>query len=270
MSAPKRVVCLVPSITESLFDLGLGAAVVGITEFCIHPAYELTLLPRVGGTKNPRVEEIIDLQPDIVFANQEENTPAAVNALKDAGLRVVVNFPQTVEQAVGDLREIAAMFGSEAAERKVAALGLQVSAARAAERKPVRVFCPIWKAETGGGVRWWMTINRKTFTHDLLALCGLQSVFADRERRYPLDADLGLGDAEDAGERDTRYPRVTENEIATARQELILLPSEPYAFTEREATEMRALFPGAKARLIDGSLVTWPGTRIGKAIEALT
>jgi ABC-type Fe3+-hydroxamate transport system substrate-binding protein len=265
-----RVVSLVPSITESLFDLGFGKSVVGITDFCIHPAYELTLLPRIGGTKNPRVEEIIELQPDLVFANQEENTPAAVHALRDAGVRVVVNFPLTVEQAVDDLGEIAQMFGSEAALRKVAALREQVTAARAATRTPLRVFCPIWQAETGDGVRWWMTINQHTFTHDMLALCGFENVFAERERRYPLDADLGRGEAQSAGERDTRYPRVTAGEIVAATPQLILLPSEPYAFTERDAAEMRRLFPNAKTRLIDGSLLTWPGTRMAKAIQALT
>jgi iron complex transport system substrate-binding protein len=266
---PQRVVSLVPSITESLFDLGFAKSVVGITDFCIHPAYELTLLPRIGGTKNPRVDEIIELQPDVVFANQEENTPAAVHVLQDAGVRVEVNFPLTVEQAVVDLGEIAQMFGSEAAERKVAALREQIATARAAKRSPLRVFCPIWQAETGDGVGWWMTINQRTFTHDMLALCGLENVFATRERRYPLDADLGRGEAQDAGERDTRYPRVTASEIAAAAPQLILLPSEPYAFTKSHVAEMRALFPGAQVQLIDGSLVTWPGTRMGKAIGEL-
>ncbi len=270
MTAPQRVVSLVPSITESLFDLGFGHSVVGITDYCIHPANELTPLPRIGGTKNPRVDEIVELRPDVVFANQEENTPAAVHALQDAGVRVFVNFPQTVEQAIVDLSEIAQMFGREPAERKVAALREQVAAARAATRKPVRVFCPIWQDESGDGLRWWMTINGQTFTHDLLELCGLQNVFAERERRYPLDADLGRGEAQSAGERDTRYPRVTAGEIEAAAPELILLPSEPYDFTESEAAEMRELFPSAKVQLIDGSLVTWPGTRMAKAIEALT
>lgn len=272
---PRRVVSLVPSITESLFDLGLGDAVFGITDYCIYPADKLVGLPRVGGTKNPRVNDIIALKPDLIFANQEENTPATINALHAAGLQVVLNFPQTVEQALADLRQIALLFQSAEAARKVEELAAAVSATRS--RQPgsgLRTFCPVWQDETSDGTRWWMTFNRHTFTHDLLALCGFANVFAGRERRYPLAADLGQQAAkETAG--DTRYPRVTAEEIFALAPEVILLPSEPFAFGPQDAAKIAQLLAATPAaqneriHLLDGSYVTWPGSRIGRAIGVL-
>lgn len=269
MSAPSRVVSLVPSITESLFDLGLGHAVVGITDYCIHPAEQLSALPRIGGTKNPRVAEIVALRPDVVFANQEENTPAAVHSLQAAGIPVVVNFPQTVQQALADLDGIAELFDSGEAREEVSALRRQMATVRA--QRMLRVFCPIWQDETGDGLRWWMTVNKHTFTHDLLDRCGLQNVFAERERRYPLDADLGPSLAVAAEGRDTRYPRLTAEEVLAAEPDLILLPSEPYAFGAHDAAQVSELFavPPERVHLIDGSLVTWPGTRMGRAVQEL-
>ena len=93
---PKRVVSLVPSMTESLFDLGLGDVVVGITDYCIYPAELLKNLPRVGGTKDVSEDEILDLKPDFVIANQEENSRQLVEKLEAAGIRVWVTFPKSV------------------------------------------------------------------------------------------------------------------------------------------------------------------------------
>ncbi len=276
VNPPQRVVSLVPSITESLFDLGVGDAVVGITDYCIYPADKLIGLPRIGGTKNPRVDEIIALEPDLIFANQEENTPAAVNALRAAGLQVVVNFPQTVEQALADVRQIAVLFQSMEAARKVEALAAAVAAARSRQTgSGLRTFCPIWQDESSDGTRWWMTFNRHTFTHDLLELCGFANIFAERERRYPLAADLGQRLAKEAG-GDTRYPRVTQAEIIALVPEVILLPLEPFAFGPRDAEQIAQLLAGTPAAksgriyLVDGSYVTWPGTRMGQAVGELS
>lgn len=272
---PDRVVSLVPSITESLFDLGVGDTVVGITDYCIFPADKLIGLPRIGGTKNPRTDEIIALQPDLIFANQEENTPAAVNALRAAGLQVVLNFPQTVEQALADLRQIAVLFQSPGAARKVEELAAAVATARnRPTRQGSRTFCPVWQDESSDGTPWWMTFNKHTFTHDLLALCGFANVFAERERRYPLAADLGQEAAKEAG-GDTRYPRLTAEEIIALAPEVILLPSEPFAFGQEDAEKIAHLLAATPAAqngriyLVDGSYVTWPGTRIGRAVLEL-
>lgn len=275
--APERVVSLVPSITESLFDLGLGSSLVGITDYCIHPAETLRGVPRLGGTKNPRIDEIIDLQPDLVFANQEENTAAAVGALRAGGLQVLVHFPLTARQAIADLEGIAALYADTGALGRVAELAERLAAAQTRQTHiaPVRVFCPIWQ-DLDGLRPWWMTFNQETFTHDILRLCGFDNVFAGRERRYPLAADLGQALARPAGSRDTRYPRVTREEILAAQPEMILLPSEPYEYTAVHRTLFRETFAGTPAadaeRIInlDGSLLTWPGTRLGKALDYLS
>ncbi|QYK50479.1 MAG: ABC transporter substrate-binding protein [Anaerolineales bacterium] len=269
----RRVVSLVPSITESLFDLGVGEALVGITDYCIHPADALAALPRIGGTKNPRLSEIIALQPDVVFANQEENTQQAVEGLRAAGLNVVMHFPRTVEHALADLGSMAALFGGAQAAACVQQLAEQVAAARRQQPQPVPVFVPVWYQ--AGNPEWWMTLNRHTFTHDLLALCGFANIFAERERRYPLAADLGQAGTrpEHATGRDTRYPRVTLAEIAAGEPRAALLPSEPYAFAEADAQHLadrlEGQLPTQHVRLLDGSLLTWPGTRLGQAILGL-
>ena len=99
-TTPQRVVSLVPSYTESMVDLGFGANVVGVTDYCVHPQDSLLNIPRVGGPKNPRIEDILSLAPDLVLANQEENMLGDVEALEKAGIPVWVSFPQTVQEAL--------------------------------------------------------------------------------------------------------------------------------------------------------------------------
>ncbi|MBX3003587.1 MAG: ABC transporter substrate-binding protein [Anaerolineales bacterium] len=266
-----RAVSLVPSITESLFDLGLGASLVGITDYCIYPAEPLERLPRIGGTKNPRLAEIVALKPDVIFANQEENTQAAVEGLRAAGLHVALHFPRTVAQAVADLMSIAQLYNSATASARVEALASEVAAARQHQPQPLPVFVPVWYQ--AGPPEWWMTLNQHTFTHDLLALCGFHNVFAARERRYPLAADLGQGPAQPAEGRDTRYPRVTAAELSAAAPQAALLPSEPYAFGAADAARLYATLggrlPASQILTLEGSYLTWPGTRLRQALAVL-
>ncbi|RPI33248.1 MAG: hypothetical protein EHM70_06580 [Chloroflexota bacterium] len=145
----------------------------------------------------------------------------------------------------------------------------------AAGGRPRRYFCPIWQDETSAGQRWWMTFNQNTYAHDLLRLLGGDNVFAARVRRYPLAADLGQALPQDPGEHDTRYPRVTLEEILAADPEVILLPSEPYVFAEHHQEEMLTLLESTQAArnhkvyLVDGSLITWHGTRLARALREL-
>lgn len=275
--APARVVSLVPSITESLFDLGVGEVVVGITDYCTQPGEKLKSLPRLGGPKNPRVEDILALKPDLVIANWEENTRGPVEALEAAEIPVWVTFPHTVSGTLEMLYTLARLFRSQAAQVRVQTLELTVEwAIRAvAGRTPVRYFCPIWQETTSDGQPWWMTFNQNTYCNDILELVGGQNVFAGRERRYPLAADLGLQAADEPGERDIRYPRVTLEEILQAQPELILLPDEPYAYHEDDKARLMEVLDGTPAaqknciHTLDGSLVTWPGTRMARALQEL-
>ena len=274
--APERVVSLVPSMTESLMDLGLRQALVGTTDYCPLPSDDESVV-RVGGTKSPRVDEIVGLRPDLVLANQEENSRAAVEALEAQGVKVWVTFPRRIPDAIQILWTLLELFRIPRAASRVRTLEVTLEwAARAAgSASPTRVFCPIWASERGDSVPWWMTFNQDTYAHDVLNVAGGLNVFTARERRYPLDADLGLAPAEDPQARDTRYPRVTAQEIVAAAPELILLPSEPYAFGPDEAERVRDLLADTPAvqddRIVpvDGSLLTWHGTRLARALAEL-
>jgi iron complex transport system substrate-binding protein len=276
LTPPTRVVSLVPSITESLFDLGFGKTVVGATDYCVHPTKKTSALKKVGGTKNARVEDILALQPELVIASQEENTPAIVHALEAAGIPVWLTFPKTVDDTLADLRRLADIFQSDNAYLAIDMLEKTVEFARAvaADGEHPRVFCPIWRGEHEGQP-WYMTCNAETYTSDLLAIFGGENVFAARLRRHPLEADLKNQAGEAPEGRDTRYPRVSLAEIRAAQPELILLPNEPFAFDQSHLEEIKTLLaetPAAKndrIRLLDGSLITWPGTRLGKALEQL-
>lgn len=273
---PTRVVSLVPSLTESLFDLGLGLRLVGVSDFCSRPAAETARLPRLGGTKNPNLDAILALEPDLILASWEENTRPSVEALAQAGISVWVTHPKTIHETLDMLWAIAGRFEDQIAALRLKSLAVSLEWAEAAAQDHVSVatFCPIWY-EVRDGQEWWMTFNQHTYCHDILRASGGQNVFAGRERRYPVAADLGLAEPEPAGERDTRYPRLGLEEIRAAQPEVILLPDEPYAFDQSHLeTLMERLRDTPAARnqrifLVDGSLITWPGTRCVRALQTL-
>ena len=244
----RRIVSLVPSLSEALFALGLGERVVGVTDWCIHPAEAVATLPKLGGTKNPDVEQIVALAPDLVIANREENTRRDVTRMQRAGLTVWVTDPRSVRGAVALLRELAALGARpEAIARVVEPIEVALRAAEAMAGAPrTRVFCPIWK-------RPWMAIGGDTYANDLLQLCGADNVFAERSER--------------------RYPIVEEAQIVASEPEVVLLPDEPYAFGPQDAQELARLpIPAARSgriHCVDGTLISWYGPRIGRAIETL-
>jgi ABC-type Fe3+-hydroxamate transport system substrate-binding protein len=245
---PRRIVSLVPSLTEALFALGLGECVVGVTEWCVHPADGVAALPKIGGTKNPDIASILALRPELVIANREENRRRDVERLEEAGIPVWVTHPRTVRDAIELLGQLADLGAPE--ERRCALLDPTRAALARAEaegrEQRIRVACPIWRDP-------WMVVGDDTYAHDLITLCGGENVFA------------GVGGR--------RYPRVTLAELEAARPEIVLLPDEPYAFGRRDAQEIGALdIPAAQSgsiHLIDGTLVSWYGPRILQAIETL-
>jgi iron complex transport system substrate-binding protein len=276
-SAATRIVSLVPSLTESLLELGLGERLVGITDYCVYPAEAVSGYPRVGGTKNPRLEDILALEPDLVLANREENGRAAIEAMQAAGLKLWVTFPHSVAEAMDILWELARLVTQREAIVRLQVLDLTRQWAEDAVKMQVgvRYFCPIWQDRIEDGLDWWMTFNQETYAHDVLRLAGGENIFAMRQRSYPLEADLGLREASDPGERDTRYPRLSLTEVRMANPDLILLPDEPYAFGEDDRQRLMALLPDVRAvqaervYLVDGSLITWHGTRLAHALREL-
>ena len=169
------------------------------------------------------------MQPDLVIVNQEENRREDAEALQAAGIPVWVTFPRTVREAFNLLWSIMDVFDEPAMVERVRAMEWTCDWLERIEHDPpCRVFAPIWYEPL-------MTFNAETYAHDLLRVCGGENVFAERERQFPLKADLGEAeplapdDPRVAG-RDTRYPRVTLAEVEAAQPDVILLPSEPFSF----------------------------------------
>lgn len=248
-SPPRRIVSLVPSITEILFALGLGPAVAGCTVFCTEPPDGVAGKVRVGGEKDPRLDLIRELGTDLVIANVEENARDHVEALRGWGIPVYVTYPRTVADGIRLVRELGELTGARDQGRRLADdLGRRLDEARGRRRRGPRprVFCPIWR-------RPHMTINGETYISDMLAVAGGDNVFAGLARRYP---------------------EVTLDDVAAASPDVILLPDEPYRFRRAHVAdfaryaEMPAVRTG-RIHLVDGKLLSWYGPRIARALEVL-
>lgn len=244
---PSRIVSLVPSITETLFTFGVGDKVVGITRFCSEPAAKVAAKPKVGGTKTLDIKSVLELQPDLVIANAEENRQEDIRQLLAAGQRVFVTFPRTVAAAIQMLRQLSQMTGSnEIADPILEDAEQALTDAKAANqgRTRLRVFCPIWR-------RPWMTVGPNTYMHDFISACGGLNIFAERHERYPL-SDL--------------------DEVARRAPEIVLLPDEPYPFTTKhfsELTEYRYV-PAVRDQriyLLEGKHLCWYGPRIAGSLR---
>ncbi|MHB0987475.1 MAG: ABC transporter substrate-binding protein [Bellilinea sp.] len=272
---PERIVSLVPSMTESLFDLGLGGAVVGVSDYCTRPEGRLSGISRIGGPKTIDIAQVLALHPDLVIANREENEREAVLALAEQ-TPVWAPFPLTVQDVLRDLWALAYLGRSQQALMRMRLLESAVEMAEESLENEggVRYFCPVWQGQAGD-TRWWMTFNQECYSSDLLRLLGGVNCFAQRERRNPLAADLDTAVAAEAGAYDRRYPRVTRAEILTAQPDVILLPDEPFAYSQHHVKEFRSIFaqtPAVKQDrivMVDGSLITWGGTRLGLALSEL-
>jgi len=222
---------------------------VGVTEFCVHPAEGVAAKPKVGGTKNPDVRAILALRPDLVVANKEENRRRDVESLEAGGVPVFVTYARGVREAIDEIRTLGAVVGRAAeAEALVAPVerALAAQEARAAEPR-VRCVALIWRDP-------FMVVGADTFAHDLLACCGGENPFAGASER--------------------RYPRVERAELEAARPEVILLPTEPYAFGEADRVELLELdCPAARdgrIHVVEGELLTWYGPRMARALETFS
>ncbi len=195
---PQRIVSLVPSDTETLFAIGAWDRVVGRTEYCVEPADRVGDVPTCGGTKDVDVDAVAKLTPDLVIANQEENTRAQIEKLAGLGLSVYIGFPKTAAEGVAHAARIARILGldKQPAARALLRAGYEATRAAPAEEGPL-AFVPIWRDPL-------MTFTDDTFGGDMLRLAGVRNAFADRDRRYPLAADLGTGEPVNPGGRDIR------------------------------------------------------------------
>ena len=248
-----RLVSLCPSLTELVFALDRGDTLVGRTKFCVHPADGVERVEKVGGTKNPKVERIVALRPDLVLMNEEENRREDAEALAAAGVRVHASFPRDALDTAAMVRDIArAIDAADAGERIAAEIerrSLAVRAAAAARRAagepPARWAYLIWR-------RPWMAAGGDTFVSALLEQAGGENVFA----RHP-------------AARPERYPAVTAADLAAADPALVLLSTEPFPFTDAHADELAAEtgLPRDRFRVVDGELLSWHGSRTVDGVE---
>lgn len=271
---PRRVVSLVPSDTFNVTALGCFGALVGRTDYCELENDAMERVPSVGGTKNPKVDAICDLAPDLVLANQEENTKRDLEVLAQRGVKIFIAFPKRAAEGLAHLARLARVFrvDSDASVRGLLQLGyhrLREAEQASGSHKRLRTFCPIWMDPL-------MTVHGDTFISSMLELAGASNVFADRERRYPLAADLGKGpeaNPEQTKDRDTRYPRVTMDEVISRAPELVLLPDEPHPFSEEDARVFCSLPIPAAARSavvrMSGKDLCWYGAQTIEGLPRL-
>jgi ABC-type Fe3+-hydroxamate transport system substrate-binding protein len=227
----ERVVSIVPSLTEAVAATAPGL-LVGATDWCTHPP-DLDVR-RVKGTKNPDVGAIVALAPDLVVANQEENRPSDLDAMRAAGLAVWVTDIRTLDGAFASLTRMLMACGLD----RPAWLD-DAEAAWGALPEPAvrrRAVVPIWR-------RPWMAVGRDTFTGAVLARLGIDNVLAGA---------------------DERYPRIDPAHLPP--HDLVVLPDEPYLFTAGDGPEA---FPGVPAALVSGRLLTWYGPSLAEAARTL-
>lgn len=247
MAAEPRIVCLVPSITELLCDLGLADQLVGRTGFCIHPWETVRRIPKVGGTKDVKLDRIRELAPTHVVVNVDENLREDAEALAEFVPDVVVTHPRGPRDNLALYRQMGEAFD----RRREAELlcgrfeRAYERAATVAAREPRRVLYLIWRDP-------WMTVSADTYIARTLALFNWHTV-ASAEPSAP-------GNPEgDKGQR-VRYPEVDLDDFA-GKVDRVLLSSEPFHFKESHVKEVAALVPGAEVSLIDGEMTSWYGSR---------
>ncbi len=234
MAHPRRVVSLVPSLTEALAATA-PELLVGATDWCEHPPG--LDVPRIGGTKNPDVPRIVALAPDLVVANEEENRAPDLAALRAAGIEVLVTEVRTLPQAFVELERVL-VGGCGLARPGWLDEAREVWRDVRAEGRLVRAVVPVWR-------RPWMVLGRDTFAGDVLARLGVVNVHAAHAERYP---------------------RIPLTELNACGAELVVLPDEPYRFGADDGPES---FPGLPSALVSGRHLTWYGPSLAQAPTVL-
>ncbi len=229
---PQRIISLVPSQTELLFELGLEKETIGITRFCIHPESWYRTKTRIGGTKDLHNDKIMSLQPDLVIANKEENTREQVEEIRKfcpVWTSDIANLADALEM----IRGIGQITGKSISANKLASAIEADLTIVSKEFIPLNAAYLIWKDP-------YMTVGGNTFIHDMMKICGLNNVFSHK----------------------FRYPEVTVEEIKAISPNVVLLSSEPYPFREKHIVILEQQLPDLKILLADGEMFSWYGSRL--------
>lgn len=244
---PERIVSLVPSVTDLLCTLGVGNHLVGVTCYCSVPGDLLSHCVRVGGTKDPDCERVLDLRPDVVFVSPEENRRADFDRLQRAGVHIFVVAATSVADVAASVRRIGRMLntGESAGLLADTILSLRTRAMEGVRRR-WSVFCPIWRDP-------WMSFNRSTYAHDLLSCVGGDNICGDASASYgPVDLAC----------------------VARRAPEIILLPDEPYPFSTDDLYALSPMFDtpawkNGRVYFVSGRDLFWYGAQTAAALETL-
>jgi len=228
---PRRIVSLVPSQTELLFDLGLDNEIVGVTKFCVHPTHARKTRMIVGGTKKFDLERIIDLKPDLIIGNKEENYPEGINFLRER-FPVWMSDIFTLDDALAMIIAVSTITGRQALGEKMAG-EIKLGFERLKPLPHLQTLYLMWHNP-------WMGAASKTFIHEIMSRFGLVNVLAGKER----------------------YPEFDEKSMVGLKPELVLLSSEPFPFGEKHQRHLRSLLPGTKVMMVNGEFFSWYGSRL--------
>lgn len=237
---PKRIISIVPSQTELLFDLGLDSEIIGLTKFCIHPIEKFAERTKVGGTKKLNIDLIKDLKPDLIIGNKEENSQSDIEELAEH-FPVWMSDIFTLDDAMQTINEIGALVDRtpeasylnhliSAGFKDLKALALQ-------QRIDKKVAYLIWRKP-------YMVAGQNTFINDILISNGMINVMHKE-----------------------RYPEITLSQLVEQNPQIVLLSSEPYPFKEKHIEEIQEALPAAKIMLVDGEMFSWYGSRLVKAVQ---
>ena len=226
---PKRIVSLVPSQTELLFDFGLGERVVGITKFCVHPQEWFKSKTRIGGTKKLNFEAISALNPDLIIANKEENNRGDVERLEGL-FPVWVSDINDLESSIKMIDDVGVITNSDSSKLITnIRIGFEDLKTVVPARKTLYL---IWKGP-------YMAAGSDTFIHHMMECCGFENLV-----------------------NQARYPELSEEMIRQLNPDLVLLSSEPFPFNEKHIEELHTLLPNAEIKLVDGEMFSWYGSRL--------
>jgi ABC-type Fe3+-hydroxamate transport system substrate-binding protein len=233
---PQRIISVVPSITELLFDLGIGDRVIACTKFCVHPKEKTSSLPKIGGTKNLDLPRIISLKPQLIIANKEENERLQIEELAnhipvwtseitdiDAALRMIdslgslLDCSHSAKKLIGQIQEQRTKLGQLV--------------------PPVKALYFIWRKP-------YMLAGNDTYIHHMMEAAGYTNLLTE-----------------------SRYPSKSVEELVQYCPEEVLLSSEPYPFKARHIEELQVVFPDATIRLVDGEFFSWYGSRMSQAFD---
>ncbi|MBP8244821.1 MAG: ABC transporter substrate-binding protein [Chitinophagaceae bacterium] len=229
---PQRIISLVPSITELLYDLGLEDRVAGITKFCVRPEHWFRTKTRVGGTKNIKIDTIQRIVPDLIIANKEENVKEQIEVLTRE-FPVWVTDISNYDDALEMIFQLGQITGKADAATQLNNKIQTAFDGLAAEIKKIRTAYLIWKEP-------WMTVGGDTFIHHMMEKAGLDNVFG-AEHRYPI---------------------ISLDSLQAVRPELVLLSSEPFPFKQKDIDQLQSLLPDTRILLADGEIFSWYGSRL--------